>query len=76
MFNLPQENGKIDPNFKENMKKFAAYFNQDSIGYFFPQKAGVSYNMSRDVRAWKTLLSLGVSDCRFWNSRERYGSEI
>jgi hypothetical protein len=149
VFNLPHENGKIDSNFKENMKKIAAYFNQDSIGYlapedkyfyllytndkyefgtekfmgklgkkdhiglkinkyfskiklhpfeesdlplltvgnfythfvwntgyFFLRKAGVSYNMSRDVRAWKTLLSLGISDCRFWNRRERYKSEV
>jgi hypothetical protein len=35
--NLPQENGKIDKHFKENMKKIAAYFNQDSIGYLAPR---------------------------------------
>ena len=146
VFNLPHKNGKIDPNFKENMKKIAAYFNQDAIGYlapqdkyfyllhtnnkyefgtekfmgklgkrdhiglkinnyftkiqlhpfeasdfpfltvhnfytffkwntgyFFPRKQGVSYNMSRAVRTWKTLLSLGIDDCRFWNCAERYG---
>ena len=35
--NLPHENGKIDTHFKENMKKIAAYFNQDSIGYLAPR---------------------------------------